>query len=74
MNGEGILRLASGLKFKGSFKNGLKDGKCIEEDKDGNRFEGSYKEGVRHGDYVEKDRNGSVISKGTYERGKAIKK
>ena len=72
MNGQGILRLASGLKFKGSFKDGFKNGPCVEEDKDGLRFEGSYKDGVKDGPFVEKDRNGNVVRKGTYRNGKII--
>ena len=72
MHGEGILRLAEGSKYKGGFKNGVKDGKCIEEDKDGLRFEGSYLEGRRHGDFIEKDKNGNIVRKGTYDHGLAI--
>ena len=51
------------------FSQGKRNGKAIEEDKDGNRFEGSYVNDERNGDFVEKDRNGKVIASGTYERG-----
>ena len=67
--GEGIARFADGMKFKGTFKNGKRNGKCIEEDKDGKRFEGNYVDDFRDGPFVEKDRNGNVIAQGTYSRG-----
>ena len=69
MNGEGILRLASGEKFKGTFKNGKKEGAGIEEKKDGTRFEGHFHNGLKDGDFVEKDRNGNIVRQGTYRSG-----
>ena len=72
MNGVGILRLASGTKFKGKFKKGIKHGECIEEDKQGNRFEGSYRNGIKDGPFTEKDKTGRITAKGKYENGKKI--
>jgi antitoxin component YwqK of YwqJK toxin-antitoxin module len=51
------------------YKNGVRNGKAIEEDKDGKRFEGSYAEGKRDGAFVEKDRNGNIVAQGTYSQG-----
>ena len=48
----------------------MRNGKCIEETKDGKRFEGIYVNDVRDGKFVEKDRNGQVISTGHYESGR----
>ena len=47
MEGNGILRQIDGTKYKGQFKNGLKDGHGIQEDKDGTRFEGEFKAGAK---------------------------
>lgn len=66
MNGEGVLRVSDGMKFKGTFKNGKKEGVGIEERKDGTRFEGHFHNGMKDGAFVEKDANGNVIRKGTY--------
>jgi antitoxin component YwqK of YwqJK toxin-antitoxin module len=63
------VRFADGSKFKGTFKNGRRNGMAVEEDKDGNRFEGTYQDDVRDGNFVEKDRNGKVTAQGTYTRG-----
>ena len=68
MNGEGVLRMSDGTKFKGTFKNGMRNGKGIEE-KDGVRFEGSYVNDIKDGPFVEKDSNGSIIRKGYYKHG-----
>ena len=51
----------------------MRNGKAIEEDKNGNRFEGTYKDDVREGKFVEKDRNGNITSQGVYERGRVKK-
>ena len=72
MDGEGVLRLASGEKFKGSFLQGKKHGKCIEEYSDGTRFEGYYKNGEKDGPFVERDANGNVTRRGTYENGRVV--
>ena len=72
MNGEGVMRLSDGTKFKGHFKNGMKNGKGVEESSDGTRFEGSFFDDQKDGSFVEKDRNGNVIRKGIYNRGKLM--
>ena len=46
MEGQGILRQSDGTKYKGGFKDGLKDGHGILEDKDGH-FEGEFRRGVK---------------------------
>ena len=69
MDGEGVLRQKDGTKFRGQFREGKKNGKCIMETPDGLRFEGTYKDDVRDGDFVEKDRNGNVIRRGSYNNG-----
>ena len=51
------------------FSQGKRNGKAIEEDKDGNRFEGSYVNDERNGDFVEKDRNGKITARGSYDMG-----
>ena len=70
MDGEGILRLSSGEKVKGTFSQGKKNGKFIEVQKDGSRFEGYYKNGEKDGPFVERDANGNVTRKGTYKNGR----
>ena len=72
MHGEGVMRLSDGTKFKGHFKNGMKNGKGIEETPDGIRFEGSYLNDQKDGAFVEKDQNGNVIRKGIYNRGRLM--
>jgi hypothetical protein len=69
-NGEGLLILTTGVKYKGGFVNGLEDGKGIQETKDGIRFEGFFKQGQKNGPFVETDREGKVVRKGTYKMGK----
>ena len=63
------MRYADGWKFKGTFKDGRRNGPAIEEDKDGNRFEGSYLDDLKDGKFVEKDRNGNITAQGVYVRG-----
>lgn len=70
MHGEVIIHYADGSKYKGTFKNGKRNGPAIEETKDGKRFEGSYVDDARDGKFVEKDRNGTVVTRGHYERGR----
>ena len=69
MDGEGILRQKDGTKFRGTFRQGEKNGKCVMETPDGIRFEGSFKNNLRDGDFVEKDRNGNVVRRGHYTNG-----
>ncbi len=69
MDGAGIMRQADGVKFKGTFKAGLKDGPGILEDSDGIRYEGTFREGQKDGEFTEKDRNGKLIRKVTYVHG-----
>ena len=68
--GEVVIHYGNGSRFKGTYKNGKRNGKCIEETKDGKRFEGSYVNDVRDGRFVEKDGNGRVTCTGHYENGK----
>lgn len=70
MNGEVIIHYANGNRFKGVYRNGKREGACIEETKEGKRFEGTYRNDSRDGKFVEKDRNGQVTARGTYENGK----
>jgi antitoxin component YwqK of YwqJK toxin-antitoxin module len=49
---------------------GVRKGKAIEEDADGNRFEGNYEDDVKHGPFLEKDKNGNITAKGEYIRGR----
>ena len=72
MRAIGWLRLADGTKFKGHFKDGMKNGKGVEEAADGTRFEGSFFNDQRDGSFVEKDRSGKVIRKGIYSRGRLM--
>ena len=71
-DGQVIIRMQDGNKFKGIYKNGKRNGPAIEENKEGIRFEGSYKDDERDGPFVEKDRNGQVKVTGTYENGRRI--
>ena len=69
--GKKLPELMKGLgKGVSSFKQGMKNGRGVEEAADGTRFEGNYQNDVRHGAFVEKDRNGKVIRKGSYNRGR----
>ena len=65
-----IIHFANGNKFKGTFRNGKREGQAIEVDKDGKRFEGSYKDDERDGKFIEKDRNGNITAQGMYIRGR----
>lgn len=65
-----IIHFHDGSKFKGTYRNGKRNGPAIEVDKNGNRFEGNYVNDYRDGKYVEKDRNGRVTSQGVYDRGR----
>ncbi|MDD2602444.1 MAG: phosphatidylinositol-4-phosphate 5-kinase, partial [Prevotella sp.] len=65
-----IIHYANGDRFKGTYKNGLRNGRAIEESKDGTRFEGTYVNDIRDGKFVEKDRNGQITFNGHYESGR----
>ena len=65
-----IIHYADGTRFKGFYRNGMRNGKAIEETKDGKRFEGSYLNDVRDGKFVEKDRDGQITAHGYYENGR----
>ena len=69
MEGNGIMRQADGVKFKGTFQKGLKEGFGIQEDANGIRSEGIYHLDKRNGEFVEKDKSGKVIRKATYLNG-----
>ena len=55
------MSLADGTKFKGSFINGVVDGKGVVEESDGTRLEGVFKEGFRTGTFTVKDKTGKKI-------------
>ena len=46
MEGQGTLHQSDGVKYRGGFKNGLKEGYGILEDKDG-RYEGQFRRGEK---------------------------
>ena len=69
MEGNGILRQADGVKFKGRFQKGMKEGFGIQEDANGVRSEGEYHLGKRNGEFVEKDKTGTILRKVTYLNG-----
>ena len=69
MDGTGILRQADGVKFKGSFKGGLKEGKGVMEDAEGIRYEGTFHNDLKDGLFVETDKSGNVIREVTYVKG-----
>ena len=73
MDGEGILRMTDGSKFKGMFKNGEKNGPGIMEDENGMRFEGNFKDNEEDGPFVMKDKNGNIVQKGEYSHGVIVK-
>ena len=62
----------SKVRFKGTFRDGKRNGPAIEEDKDGTRFEGTYVDDRREGKFVIKDKNGRLKESGVYERGRKI--
>ena len=72
MDGEGVLRYANGGRFKGTFKEGKRDGKSVEVRADGTRIDCVYSHGQKHGKYVEYDANGNVVKKGEYSYGRAV--
>ena len=55
------MSLADGTKFKGSFVDGVVDGKGVVEESDGTRLEGVFKEGFRTGTFTVKDKSGNKI-------------
>ena len=65
----GTYNVADGTKFKGTFKNGEKNGPGILVDSEGQRYEGGFLNNEKDGAYVLKDKNGNIIEKGTYVRG-----
>ena len=69
LDGEGILRQADGVRFKGTFSKGLKEGKGILEDADGIRYEGNFSQDKKNGVFIEKDKSGLLIRKVVYQNG-----
>lgn len=45
MDGEGTLRFAAGGRFKGTFRDGKRDGRSVEIRADGTRIDCTYREG-----------------------------
>lgn len=72
MDGEGTLRFATGGRFKGTFREGKRDGRSIEIRADGTRIDCSYRDGLKHGKYKEYDANGNVIKSGEYSNGRVV--
>ena len=73
MNGQGMLRLANGIKYKGGFVNGLEHGAGVAVDKDGTRYEGTFVEGQRHGKFIVKSSDGKVVRECVYNLGQIAK-
>ena len=69
MNGQGILRLADGKKYRGGFLNGEEHGSGVAVDVDGTRYEGTFEEGQRHGKFIVKDTTGKIIRECVYNLG-----
>ena len=42
---------ANGARFKGTFREGKRDGKSVEIREDGSRIDCTYREGMKHGKY-----------------------
>lgn len=63
MDGQGTLRFANGARFKGTFREGKRDGKSVEIREDGSRIDCTYREGMKHGKYQEYDANGNLVKK-----------
>ena len=69
MDGEGVLRMANGEKYRGMFRANKKNGKATVIHADGSRFDGTFKDDVKDGAFIEYDRNGNVVRKGKYVNG-----
>ena len=65
-----IVHFSDGSKYKGTYKNGKREGSAIEVTKDGTRFEGTYVNDRRDGKFIEKNRDGQIVKKGRYENGR----
>ena len=61
----GVLRM-DGDKFKGSFKEGLKEGHGILEDKNGVHYEGEFHNDMKDGKFIV--REGGHVRKTTFVR------
>ena len=72
--GEGILRLANGMKYRGGFLNGEEHGNGVAVDADGTRYEGTFEEGQRHGKFIIKDASGNIVRECVYSLGKISNK
>lgn len=59
MDGEGVLKMADGLKYKGGFSNGMKHGRGILEDKEGVRYEGNFSNDMKNGEFHVRDASGA---------------
>ena len=66
------MRQADGVRFKGTFRKGMKEGKGILEDVDGIRYEGNFSNDRKDGEFIEKDKNGMLIRKVVYQNGIAV--
>ncbi|MCD8266572.1 MAG: hypothetical protein LUC33_05395, partial [Prevotellaceae bacterium] len=58
------LRMTDGYKYKGQFKDGLKHGHGILEDKDGTRYEGTFYKDQKDGEFTV--RKGTKVTKVKY--------
>ena len=72
MDGEMTIHYQNGDRFRGTYRNGKRNGPAKEQTKDGKFFEGTYVNGERDGKFVEKDRNGHVTARGEYRNGRRI--
>ena len=57
LEGEGILRQADGIRFKGTFH------------ADGIRYEGNFSHDKKNGEFLEKDKNGVLLRRVVYKDG-----
>jgi hypothetical protein len=69
MHGSGVLRLSSGVEYKGTYINGNESGTGVAIDNDGLRYEGTFTEGLRDGKFIVKDANGKIIGERAYNSG-----
>ena len=69
MHGAGVIRLNSGIEYKGGYMDGNESGAGVAIDKDGLRYEGTFAEGLRDGIFIVKDSKGNVVNKCVYKSG-----
>ena len=74
-NGNGFVKeydlslLKPSLKYEGEYRNGMKNGKGKEYEKDKLRYEGEFLNGQRHGKGEEFSKDGQLEFEGEYKKG-----